>query len=211
MFTSMMRKYMFDTQTCYITASKVVVTLQRMSSAYACVWRLFGIRCHTLMHVGNTSGARCANVQSMLSYALVRRSSFRTPRNFMQAHKFSAYADVRFIRSTLCTRYANVPRVRGALDVRWRNVHSTLTLVDTKYVNFTTSPLCVGSRLWTFCRRTVCVLSAYAYCIKIEGTLVNVFIARSHRMQNEQVVYASWWSNVCSVCLTGCQRYAYKL
>ena len=33
---------------------KVAVSL-RMSSAYTCVWWLFVIRCHTLMHVGSTS------------------------------------------------------------------------------------------------------------------------------------------------------------
>ena len=162
-----------------------------MSSAYACVWRLFVIRCHTLMHVGSTSGGGWASVQSTVSYALVRRSSLRTPRNFMHAQKFSAYADVRPVRtSTLCTRYANVPRVRGTVGVRWRNVHSTLTWVDTKCVNFTTSPLRVGSEFWTFCQRTVCVFSAYAYRIKIDSALVSVFIARSHRMQNERVAYA---------------------
>ena len=95
-----------------------------------------------------------------------------------------------YAASTLCTRYANVPRVRGTVGVRWRNVHSTLTWVDTKCVNFTTSPLRVGSEFWTFYQRTVCVFSAYAYRIKIDSALVSVFIARSHRIQNERVTYA---------------------
>ena len=74
--------------------------------------------------------------------------------------KFSAYADVRPVRSehamhTLCERSARPRRGRR-----------TLTLVDTKWVDFTTSPLRVGSEFWTFCHRTVCVLSAYAYRIK---------------------------------------------
>ena len=161
-----------------------------MSSAYACVWRLFVIRCHTLMHVDSTSGGGWASVQSTVSYALVRRSSLHTPRNFMHAQKFSAYADVRPVRSehamhTLCERSA-----RPRHGVRWRNVLSTLTWLDTKCVNFTTSSLRVGSKFWTFCQRTVCVFSAYAYRIKIDSALVSVFIARSHRMQNERVAYA---------------------
>ena len=85
--------------------------------AYACVWRLFVIRCHTLMHVGSTSGGGWASVQSTVSYVLVRRSSLRTPRNFMHAQNFSAYADVRPVRSehamhTLCERSAR-PRHGG--------------------------------------------------------------------------------------------------
>ena len=57
----------------------------------------------------------------------------------MQAQKFSAYADVRPVRSehamhTLCERSA-----------RPRHGRRTLTLVDTKCVNFTTSPLRVDS------------------------------------------------------------------
>ena len=166
----------------------MAVTLQRMSSAYACVWRLCGIRCHTLMHVGSTSGARCANVQSTLSYVgarFIRRESLYMHKYSLRMPTYGPYA-----ASTLCTRYANVPRVFGTVDARWRNVHSTPMLVDTKYVNFTTSPLRVGCEFWTFCQRTVCVLSAYAYRIKIDSALVSVFIARSHRMQNERVAYA---------------------
>ena len=99
------------------------VTYQRMSSAYACVWRLFVIRCHTLMHVGSTSGGGWASVQSTVSYALVRRSSLRTPRNFMHAQKFSAYADVRPVRSehamhTLCERSARPRHGRRTLTER---------------------------------------------------------------------------------------------
>ena len=106
------------------------------------------------MHVGSTSGGGRASVQSPVSYALVRRSSLRTPRNFMHAQKFSAYADVRPVRSehamhTLCERSA-------------RPQHG----------------------------RHVCVFSAYAYRIKIDSALVSIFIARSHRMQNERVAYA---------------------
>ena len=102
---------------------KVAVTYQRMSSAYACVWRLFVIRCHTLMHVGSTSGGGLASVQSTVLYALVRRSSLRTPRNFMHAQKFSAYADARPVRSehamhTLCERSARPRHGRRTLTER---------------------------------------------------------------------------------------------
>ena len=102
---------------------KVAVTYQRMSSAYACVWRLFVIRCHTLMHVGSTSGGGWASVQSTVSYALARRSSLRTPRNFMHAQKLSAYADVRPVRRehamhTLCERSARPRHGRRTLTER---------------------------------------------------------------------------------------------
>ena len=164
---------------------KVAVTYQRMSSAYddflsfvvirwctsaarrEVVERAFRARCHTHSYVG----ARC-----------VRREILCMHKNSLRMPTYAA--------STLCTRYANVPRVRGTVGVRWRNVHRTLTLVDTKCVNFTTSPLRVGNEFWTFCQRTVCVFSAYAYRIKIDSALVSVFIARSHRMQNERVAYA---------------------
>ena len=134
------------------------------------VERAFRARCHTHSYVG----ARC-----------VRREILCMHKNSLRMPTYGPYAE-----STLCTRYANVPRVRGTVGVRWRNVHSTLTLLDTKCVNFTTSPLRVGSEFWTFCQRTVCVFSAYAYRIKIDSALVSVFIARSHRMQNERVAYA---------------------
>ena len=115
----------------------------------------------------------------------VRREILCMHKNYLRMPTYGPYA-----ASTLCTRYANVPRVLGTVGVRWRNVHGTLTLVDTKCVNFTTSPLRVGSEFLTFCQRTVCVLSAYAYRIKIDSALVSVFIARSHRMHNERVAYA---------------------
>ena len=134
------------------------------------VERAFRARCHTHSYVG----ARC-----------VRREILCMHKNSLRMPTYGLYAE-----SSLCTRYANVPRVRGTVGVRWRNVHSTLTLLDTKCVNFTTSPLRVGSEFLTFCQRTVCVFSAYAYRIKIDSSLVSVFIARSHRMQNERVAYA---------------------
>ena len=134
------------------------------------VERTFRARCHTHSYVG----ARC-----------VRREILCMHKNSLRMPTYGPHA-----ASTLCTRYANVPRVRGTVGVCWRNVHSTLTLVDTKYVNCTTSPLRVGSEFWTFCQRTVCVISAYAYRIKIDSALVSVFIARSHRMQNGRVAYA---------------------
>ena len=162
-----------------------------MSSAYACVWLLFVIRCYTLMQVGSTSGGGWASVQSTVSYALVHRSSLRTPRNFMHAQKFSAYADVRPVRSehamhTLCERSARPRHGRHMLTERPQYAD----VGGQKCVNFTTSPLRFGSEFWTFCQRTVCVFSAYAYRIKIDSALVSVFIARSHRMQNERVAYA---------------------
>ena len=134
------------------------------------VERAFRARCHTHSYVG----ARC-----------VRREILCMHKNSLRMPTYGPYA-----ANTLCTRYANVPRVRGTVGVRWRNVHSTLTWVDTKCVNFTTSPLRVGSEFWAFCQRTVCVFSAYAYRAKIDSALVSVFIARSHRMQNERVAYA---------------------
>ena len=102
---------------------KVAVILQRMSSAFVCVWRLFIILCHTLMQVGSTPRGDWANVQSTLSYALVRRSSLRMPRNLIHAKKFSAYANVRPVRSehamhTLCERSARPRRGRRTLTER---------------------------------------------------------------------------------------------
>ena len=131
------------------------------------VERAFRARCHTYPYVR----VRC-----------VRRGILCMNKNFLRMPTYGPYA-----ASTICTRYANVPRVRGTVGVRWRNIHSTPTLVDTKCVNFTTSPLRVGSE---FCRRMVCMFSAYANRIKIDSALVSVFIARSHRMQNERVAYA---------------------
>ena len=97
------------------------------------------------MYVGSMSGGGLASVQSTLSYALARRSSLRTPRNFLHAQKFSAYADVRPVRSEhamhmLCERSALARRGRRTLTER----PQFLTLVDTKCDNFTTSPLRVG-------------------------------------------------------------------
>ena len=107
----------------WIPLPKVAVTYQLISSAYACVWRLFIIRCHTLMHVGSTSGGGWASVQSTVSYALVRRNSLRAPRNFMHAQKLSAYADVRPVRSedamhTLCERSTRPRHGRRTLTER---------------------------------------------------------------------------------------------
>ena len=130
----------------------------------------FRARCHTHSYVG----ARC-----------VRREILCMHKNSLRMPTYGPYA-----ASTLYTRYANVPRVRGTVGVRWRKVHSTLTLVDAKCASFTMSPLRAGSVFWTFCQRTVGVFSAFAYRIKIDSALVSVFIARSHRMQNERVPYA---------------------
>ena len=116
------------------------------------VARTFRARCHTHSYLGARS---------------VRREILCMHKNSLRMPTYDPYT-----ASTLCTRYANVPRVRGAVDGRWRNVHSTLTLVDTKYVNFTTSPLRVSSEFWTFCKRTVCVLSAYAYRVKNDSHLL---------------------------------------
>ena len=125
-----------------------------------------------------------SNIPRYFSFAYVRREILCMHKNSLSMPTYGPYA-----ASTWCTRYANVPRVQGTVGVRWRNVHSTLTLVDTKCVNFTTSLLRVASEFWTFCARTVAVFSAYAYRIKIDSALVSVFIARSHRMQNERVAY----------------------
>ena len=134
--------------------------------------------------VERASRARC-HKHSYVGALCVRREMLCMHKNSLRMPTYGPYT-----ASMQCTRYANLPRVRGTVGVRWRNVHSTLTLVDTKCVNFTTSPLCVGSEFWTFCQRTVCMFSAYAYRIKIDSALVTVFIARSHRMQNERVAYA---------------------
>ena len=147
--------------------------------------------CHSLSY----ADARRQHVGRWLSerseHGVIRT---RTLELVAYAEKFYACTKIlcvcRRTARTQWARYANVPRVRGTVGVRWRNVHSTLTLLDTKCVNFTTSPLRVGSEFLTFCQRTVCVFSAYAYRIKIDSALVSVFIARSHRMQNERVAYA---------------------
>ena len=151
----------------------------------------FVIRCHTLMHVGSTSIDGSASVQSTLSYARVRRSSFRTPRNFMHAQKSSVYADVRPVRieyamQTLCERSA-LPR-RGRRTLTEHPKYADVG--GHKMCHFTMSPLRVGTEFWTFQQCTVCVLPVLAYRIKIDSALVSGFIARSHRMQNERVAYA---------------------
>ena len=134
--------------------------------------RAFRARCHTHSYVG----ARCVLIDYRLNMAKLYACTNILCVCLRMAH-------------TQRARYANVPRVRGAVGVRWRNVHSTLKLVDKKCVNFTTSPRRVGSEFWTFSQRTVCVLSAYAYRIKIGSALVSVFIACSHRMRNKRVAF----------------------